>query len=245
MAKHSGQRKALSISVTITTRQRVTAARPDAQWSADTTALVAQQLLDTSAGQHVETPSSLATRHATTATPTVEMDAVPTVLLSPDGGALTRLVLGQCAQRDAETARPSEMKRALRISVTTATRQRTTAAHPRAELSADTTALVARQHPDTSVAQHAETRSSLASRHATTATPSVGMDAVRTAQMLSPAGLAQLSRAVGLIARRCVETVSRPFQKDAMTATRQRATAAAEGAQSSADTTALVSRLYV
>jgi hypothetical protein len=339
MAKHSGQRKALSISVTITTRQRVTAARPDAQWSADTTALVAQQLLDTSAGQHVETPSSLATRHATTATPTVEMDAVPTVLLSPDGGALTRLVLGQCAQRDAETARLSGMKRALRISVTTATRLRATAAHPRAELSADTTALVARQHPDTSVAQHVETRSSLASRHATTATlrpemdavrtvnqrsdgiaslsravgliarksaetvskpfqkdammgtrqrataaaegaqwsadttallhsptfaaqaaetrsslasryattatPSVGMDAVRTAQMLSPAGLAQLSRVVGLIARRCVETVSRPFQKDAMTATRQRATAAAEGAQSSADTTALVSRLYV
>ena len=239
MAKHSGQRKALSISVTITTRQRVTAARPDAQWSADTTALVAQQLLDTSAGQHVETPSSLATRHATTATPTVEMDAVPTVLLSPDGGALTRLVLGQCVQRDAETARLSGMKRALRISVTTATRLRATAAHPRAELSADTTALVARQHPDTSVAQHVETRSSLASRHATTATLRPEMDAVRTVNQRSD-GIASLSRAVGLIARKSAETVSKPFQKDAMMGTRQRATAAAEGAQWSVDTTALL-----
>ena len=71
------------------------------------------------------------------------------------------------------------------------------------------------------------------------------MDAVRTAQMLSPDGLAGLSRAVGLTARRCVETASRPFQKDVTTETRQRATAAVEGAQSSADTTALVSRLCV
>ena len=124
----------------------------------------------------------------------------------------------------------------------TGTRQGATAAVEGAQWSADTTALL---HSPTSAGQAAETGSSLAMRHATTATPSVGMDAVRTAQMLSPAGLAQLSRAVGLIARRCVETVSRPFQKDAMTATRQRATAAAEGAQSSADTTALVSRLYV
>ena len=197
MAKHSGQRKTFSISVTITTRQRVTAARPDAQWNAETTALVAQQLLDTSAAQHAETPSSLGTRHATTATPILAMDAVRTVLLSPDGGALIRLVLGHCAQRNAETARVSGMKRALRISVTTVTRLRTTAAQPRAELSADTTALVARQLPDTSAAQDAETSSSLAMRHATTATPSVEMDAVRTANRRS-GGLAQLCRAVGL-----------------------------------------------
>ena len=76
MAIHSGHRTSLSISVTITTRQRVTAARPDAQWSADTPALVAQQLLDTCAAQDAETRSSLATRHATTATPVLEMDAV-------------------------------------------------------------------------------------------------------------------------------------------------------------------------
>jgi hypothetical protein len=245
MAKLWVQRTRLSVFVTTTTRQRVTAARTDAQWSADTPALVAQQLLDTSAAQDAETPRSLATRHATTATASVGMDAVRTVLLSPDGGALIRLVLGQCAQRDAETARLSGMKRARRISVTTATRQRATDAQPRAELSVDTTALVARQLLDTSAAQDAETRSSLATRHATTATASVGMDAVRTAQMLSPDGLARLSRAVGLIARRCVETVSRPFQKDAMTGTRQRATAAAEGAQWSADTIALESRLCV
>ncbi len=170
MAKHSGQREALSISVTITTRQRVTAARQDVLWSADTTAPVGRQLLDTSAAQAAETPSSLGTRHATTATLRLEMDAVRTVLLSPDGGALTRLVLGQCAQRDAETARLSGMKGALRISVTTGTRLRATAAQLRAELSADTPALVARQLQDTSAAQHAETPTSLATRHATTAT---------------------------------------------------------------------------
>ena len=239
MAKQSGQRKALSISVTITTRQRMTAARPDAQWSADTPALVARQLQDTSAAQHAETPSSLATRHATTATARLEMDAVQTVLLSPDGGALIRLVLGQCARRDAETAILSGMKRVLRISVTTATWLRATAAQLRAELSADTPALVARQLQDTSAAQHAEIPSSLATRHATTATARLEMDAVRTANR-STDGIAQLSRAVGLIARKCAETVSRPLQKDAMTATRQRATAAAQGAQSSADTTALL-----
>jgi ubiquinone biosynthesis protein UbiJ len=71
------------------------------------------------------------------------------------------------------------------------------------------------------------------------------MDAVRIAQMLRPDGLAQLSRAVGLIAHKYAETVSRPLQKDAMTATRERATAAAQYAQSSADTIAMDSRLCV
>ena len=136
----------------------------------------------------------------------------------------------------------SGQRKALSISVTITTRQRVTAARPDAQWSADTTALL---YIPTSVAQHAETPSSLVTRDATTATASVGMDAVRIAQILSPDGIAQLSLAEGLIARKCVETVSRPLQKDVMTATRQRATAAAEGAQSSADTTALVSRLYV
>ncbi len=68
MARPSGQRRALRISATITTQQLATAARPDAELSADTTALGARQLLDTSAAQHAETPSSLATRHATIAT---------------------------------------------------------------------------------------------------------------------------------------------------------------------------------
>jgi ubiquinone biosynthesis protein UbiJ len=111
-----------------------------------------------------------------------------------------------------------------------------------AQSSADTTALL---HSPTSAARHAETPGALATRHATTATPSAGMDAVRIAQMLRPDGLAQLSRAVGLIAHKYAETVSRPLQKDAMTATRQRATAAAQYAQSSADTIALDSRLCV
>ena len=65
------------------------------------------------------------------------------------------------------------------------------------------------------------------------------MDAVRTANRRTD-GLAHLSRVAGLIARKSVEMASRPFQKDAMTGTRQRATAAAEDAQWSADTTALL-----
>jgi post-segregation antitoxin (ccd killing protein) len=69
------------------------------------------------------------------------------------------------------------------------------------------------------------------------------MDAVQTAQMLSPDGLAQRSRAVGLNACKSAETASKPLQKNAMTATWQRATAAAQGAQWSADTLALDSRL--
>jgi hypothetical protein len=141
------------------------------------------------------------------------------------------------AWKSAET-----VSRPLQKDAMTATRQRATAAAQGVPSSADSTALL---HSPTSAAQHAETPSALATRHATTATPSVGMDAVQNAQMLSLDGLAQLSRAAGLIARRCVETASRPFQKDAMTATRQRATAAVEGAQSSADTIALDSRLCV
>jgi len=87
----------------------------------------------------------------------------------------------------------------------TATRQRATAAALNAQSSADTTALL---HSPTFATQHAEIPSALATRHATTATPSVGMDVVRTAQLLSPDGLAQLSRAGGLIVRKSVETVS-------------------------------------
>ena len=140
------------------------------------------------------------------------------------------------AWKSAET-----VSRPLQKDAMTGTWQRATAAAQGVPSSADSTTL----HSAKSASQHAETPIALATRHATTATPSVGMDAVRTAQMCSPDGLARLSRAVGLIARRCVETVSRPPQKGATTATRQRATAAAQGAQSSADTTALVSRLCV
>ena len=66
MAKQSGQRKALSISVTITTRQRMTAARPDAQWSADTIALESRLCVPP---RHAVTDFAQALNHATTETP--------------------------------------------------------------------------------------------------------------------------------------------------------------------------------
>jgi hypothetical protein len=53
------------------------------------------------------------------------------------------------------------------------------------------------------------------------------MDAVQIAQGLSPDGIALLFRAVVPFARESAETVSEQSQKNAMTATRQRATAAA------------------
>ena len=162
MAKHSGQRKAHSISVTITTRQRETVARPDAQWSADTTALVAQQLLDTSVAQDAETRSSLATRHATTATLLLQMDAVRSVNQRSDGFAQPSRAVGLIARKPAETVSKPHQKDAMME-----TRQRATAAVEGAQWNADTTAL---HHNPTYAGQAAETRSSLATRHATTAT---------------------------------------------------------------------------
>ena len=180
------------------------------------------------------------------------MGAARRVLLRRVTGAITTLghvllpsAFGRQVTRLVGTVKHSGQREALSISVTITTRQRVTAARSDAQWSADTPALVAQQHLDTFAGQHAETRSLLGPRHATTATPSVGMDAVRIAQMLRPDGLAQLSLAVGLIAHKYAETVSRPLQKDAMTATRQRATAAAQYAQSSADTIAMDSRLCV
>jgi hypothetical protein len=216
-------KRELRISVTTATRLRVTVAQTRAELSVDTTAPVARQLQDTPAAQHAETPSSLVTRHATTATPSVGMDAVRIAqMLSPDGLAQLSCAEGLIARKSAETVSRPHQKDAM-----TATRQRATAAAQGAQSSADTTALM---HSPTSAAQDAETPSSLATRHATTATPSVGMGAVRIAQRLSPDGLAQLSRAEGLIARKSAETASKPLQKDAMTGTRQLATDAAQGA---------------
>ena len=82
------------------------------------------------------------------------------------------------AWKSAET-----VSRPLQKDVMTATRQRATAAAEGAQWSVDTTALL---HSPTSAAQDAETPGALDTRHATMATPSVGMDAVRIAQMLSP-----------------------------------------------------------
>ena len=102
-----------------------------------------------------------------------------------------------------------------------------TVAAPPAQSSVDTIAVL---HSPTSATQLAETTCALAARHATTATPTVMMDAVQTAQRLSPDGIALLFRVVGPVARESAETASKPLQKDAMTTTRQRATAAAQGA---------------
>jgi hypothetical protein len=210
-----------------------TAAQQDAELSADSTALVARQLLDTSAKQLAETPSSLETRHATTATPTVGMDAVLTAQrLRQDGVALLFRAVSLIARKSAETVSELPEKDAM-----TAIRQRVTAAVMCAQSSADTTALL---HGPTSATQHAETPSSLATRHVTTATPKAGMDAVLTAQRLRQDGVALLFRAVSPVARKSVETVSELPEKDAMTATRQLATAAVLCAQSSADTTAVM-----
>jgi hypothetical protein len=72
------------------------AAAPCAQSSADTRALMQ---IPTSAGQHAETPSSLALSNATTATPTVAMDAVQTATrLRLDGRALPWRVVGPVAR---------------------------------------------------------------------------------------------------------------------------------------------------
>jgi hypothetical protein len=106
-----------------------------------------------------------------------------------------------------------------------------------AQSSADSTVLL---HSQTSATQLAETPSSLATRHATTATPTAAMDAVLTAQRLRQDGIALLFRAAHPVARKSAETASELPEKDAMTATRQRATAAVMCAQSSADTTALL-----
>ena len=54
-------------------------------------------------------------------------------------------------------------------------------ARPRAESSADTAAMEAARLLSTLVTQPAETRSALATRHVTTTTLLVGMDAVRAA----------------------------------------------------------------
>ncbi len=99
-----------------------------------------------------------------------------------------------------------------------------TVAAPSAQSSADTTAVL---HSPTSATQLAETTCALASRHATTATPSVGMDAVQIAQRLSPDGIALLFRAVVPFARESAETVLELQERDAMTAINLAATAAA------------------
>jgi hypothetical protein len=164
-ARHSGQKRVLSISVTTATRLRVTVAQTRAELSVDTTAPVARQLQDTPAVQHAETSVALETRHVTTATPSVGMDAVRAALSNLDGDAHPSHAFNLFAIQFVETG--------LSMEVNNATVLLGAAQHARP--SADSPALAMHVH------QHAETVRSLATRHATTATFLVGMDAVRAA----------------------------------------------------------------
>ena len=80
-ARHSGQKEIFLISVMMATVQTSMGARPSAQSSVDTTVTAARRLLSTLVTQGAETGSLLATRHVTTATMLMGMDAVRTAQL--------------------------------------------------------------------------------------------------------------------------------------------------------------------
>jgi len=158
------------------TVQRAMGARPSAQSSADTTATAARRLLSSLVTHGAETGSSLATRHATTATMLMGMDAVRTALLhSMDGHAHASHAVYRFALKFVETGSSLREKGA-----TMATREMVMGAAQHARSSADSAAPVVTH---AGVRQGAETARSLATRHATTATMWMGMDAVRTAQL--------------------------------------------------------------
>ena len=151
-------------------------ARLSAQSSVDTTATAARRLRATLVTQGAETGSLLATRHATTATMLMGMDAVRTALLQrTDGHARGSRVVYRFALKFVETGSSRREKGA-----TMATREMVMGATQHARSSADSAAL---QVTQPGVRQGAETVRSLATRHATTATMLMGMDAVRTAQL--------------------------------------------------------------
>ena len=79
-ARHSGQKGIFLISVMMATVQTSTGARPSAPSSAGTTVTEATRLLSTLVTQAVETARSLATRHVTTTTQLMGMDAVRAAL---------------------------------------------------------------------------------------------------------------------------------------------------------------------
>ena len=148
-------------------------ARPIAQSSADTTAAEAMRLLSTLVTQAAETGSSLASKHVTTATLLMGMDAVRTALLHMDGIAHKSHAVNRFALKFVETG--SSLKE---NSATMATREMVMGAAQHARSSADSTALAVTQ---ACVRQAAETARSLATRHVTTATLLMGINAVRTA----------------------------------------------------------------
>ena len=174
-ARHSGQKGIFLISVMMATVQTSTGARPSAQSSADTTAMEATRLLSTLVTQAAETGSALASKHVTTATLLVRMDAVRSALQNMDGFAHKSLAENRFALKFVETGSSLRENNA-----TMTTREMVMGATQHARSSADSTALAVTQ---ACVRQSAETARSLATRHVTTATLLVGMDAVRTAQM--------------------------------------------------------------
>ena len=158
------------------TLQTAMGVRPSAQSSADTTATAARRQQSTVVTQAAETGSSLATRHATTATMLMGMAAGRTALLySMDGHARASHVVYRCAMKFVETGSSLREKVA-----TMATREMVMGATQHARSSADSAALEVSQ---AGVRHGAGTARSLATRHATTTTMLMGMDAVRTAQL--------------------------------------------------------------
>ena len=158
---------------TMATRKMVMGATQHARSSADSPALTVTQAC---ARQPAETASALATRHATTAT--LLVDAVRTaVLLNLDGSAMHHQhAVNRFAVQFVETGFLSmEVKNATVVMGATP---------PHARPSADSPALAMYAR------QSAETARSLATRHATTATLWMGMDAVITAQMYRTGGFA-------------------------------------------------------
>ena len=158
---------------TMTTRLLVMGAA-HAQSSVDTSALPVACVR-----QSAETAFSLAVSNATTTTLMMVMDlvdAVRSALQNLDGNAHHQKVhaVHRFAMKFVETGS------SLRENIATmATRTMVMGAANHARSSADTTALVTQA----CVRQCAETARSLTTRHATTATLLVGMDAVRTAQV--------------------------------------------------------------
>ena len=230
-------------SVTITTQQVAMDATPLAVWNVDTIALLEIRALVLL--HHVETESVQALNCATTATLRVAMDAALPARLKQDGNASLimiasiQLAFGSKETKCVETARLSGQNRISLISVMMATLPTTMDARPVAKSSADTTATAARRLLSTLVTQGAETGSLLATRHATTATMLMGMDAVRTALLQRTDGHARASRVVYRFALKFVETGSSRRERGATMATREMVMGATQHARSSADSTAL------
>jgi hypothetical protein len=116
------------------TRQRATAARSDAQWSADTTALGSRLCVSL---RHVGTEALQALNHATMETPILEMDAarhVPLRWVTPatttTANVLFPSAFGLRATSFVGTAKHSGQRETQPVSAMITIQQRATAARP-------------------------------------------------------------------------------------------------------------------